>query len=247
MQANKILMKAVYASLAWSLLASNAHAYRPFDGTDAGVAEPGIFELEIGASRFRQGEQRTLGVPAFTLNFGLEGDTEIVLDARYERQNDGEGSGWQNSLTDTALSIKHVWKAGSLQDKEGISIATECGLLLPTWRGESGTGASCAGIVSQKWSIAAMHLNLGFTHARDRENIRFASLIVEGPEKWTVRPVMELTTARGSTVTQSKGGLAGAIWKVGENLSLDAAMRKQWEHDEIGRELRLGATWNTHF
>lgn len=246
MQARKFTMKSLCVVVACACFAPSAYAYRPFDGTDAGVAEPGIFELEIGATRLHQAEQRTLGVPAFTLNFGLEGDTEIVFDGRLEHQQ-GDTDGSRNSLNDTALSVKHVWKAGSLQDKEGISVASECGILLPTWRGEHGRGATCAGIMSQKWSAAAAHLNLGITHARDGENVRFASLIVEGPEEWTVRPVMEFVTEHGSRATHTNAILAGAIWKFSDNLSFDAALRKQREHDETGHELRLGATWSTHF
>lgn len=247
MKRNHMLKKMICASLAYALFAPTAHAYRPFDGTDAGVAEADTFELEIGASRFHQAGQRTLGIPAFTLNFGLKGDTEIVFDGRLEHRQGNDIDGARDGLTDTALSLKHVWKAGSLQDKEGLSFATECGVLLPTILGESGTGATCAGIVSQKWETGMVHFNLGLTRARDKENLRFASVIVEGPEEWIVRPVMELSTEHGSNGTHSNAVLAGVIWKVGEHLDIDAALRKQREQGETGREIRLGATWSTPF
>ena len=42
-----------------------AAAYRPFDGTDASVADPGAFEIELGpAGLLREGSQRTLIAPA---------------------------------------------------------------------------------------------------------------------------------------------------------------------------------------
>ena len=43
---------------------------------------------------------------------------------------------------------------GSLQDKPGPSVATEFGILFPDTIGNSGFGASLAGIVSQRTSVA---------------------------------------------------------------------------------------------
>jgi hypothetical protein len=41
-----------------------------------------------------------------------------------------EGSGTE--ITDSGVSVKGVLKEGVLQDKEGVSIAVEAGLLLPS-------------------------------------------------------------------------------------------------------------------
>ena len=55
--------------------------------------------------------------------------------------------------------VKTVLREGTLQNKTGPSIATEFGVLLPNSRGDSGLGASLAGIVSQRWDWGAIHLN----------------------------------------------------------------------------------------
>lgn len=60
-----------------------ALAYRPFDSTDAAVAPPGEFELELGpAGLLLQGSERTLIAPAYVLNLGLFEGWEAVLQGR---------------------------------------------------------------------------------------------------------------------------------------------------------------------
>lgn len=51
-----------------------AHAYRPFDGTDAAVAKPGEIEIEIElgpAEYLREGSERTLFAPSARFNYGI--------------------------------------------------------------------------------------------------------------------------------------------------------------------------------
>jgi len=67
--------RAVLAAFAVGLLlgwASEAFAYRPFDGTDAAVADPGEVEIELqpaGAQWSR--EQNLLIAPAVVYNYGF--------------------------------------------------------------------------------------------------------------------------------------------------------------------------------
>ena len=62
---------AAATALATLANAPQAHAYRPFDGTDADVAELGTFELELGPVHwYSQGEAHYLIAPATVLNLG---------------------------------------------------------------------------------------------------------------------------------------------------------------------------------
>ena len=55
-------------AMAWH---GNALAYRPFDGTDAAVAEPGQVEIELGPAQYLQiGSERTL----VALRFFMDSD-----------------------------------------------------------------------------------------------------------------------------------------------------------------------------
>ena len=52
--------------------ADTALAYRPFDGTDAAVADPGEMEVELQPAGGKStGGQKTLIAPDTVLNFGL--------------------------------------------------------------------------------------------------------------------------------------------------------------------------------
>lgn len=225
------LITAAAAACCWP-----AHAYGPFAGTDAGVVQPGMFELEINAGDVRSDGQRTFYLPAVVGAFGLGGDTEMALEGRLERRPSA-------GLRDTAVTVKHVFRRGSLQDEGGVSIAAECSLLLPEPRGEAGTGAACIGAVSQHWEHGALHVNAGFARGRDNVRERSAGVIVEGPEAWAVRPVAELTAAREAGSQSRRAWLLGAIWKHSEDLSFHLALRRERSGDEHLNEVRFGLTW----
>jgi len=229
-------------------LAPAAQAYRPFDSTDAAVAAPGEFELELGPlGRLREGAARTLVAPAVVANFGIEGGREIVLQGqRQVPLGDGLGSdppGRRAAVTDTGLFLKQVLRPGTLQDEAGPSIATEYGVLLPTYHGEPGAGLSAAAIVSQRSPLGTVHFNSVLSLTRSHRADLFLGGVVEGPDAWTVRPVAELFAEqeRGGVRTVSR--LAGAIWRVSESLSFDLGLRQAHVGSEVVREVRLGLTW----
>ena len=134
------------------LRCDSAFAYRPFDGTDAAVAEPGQLEIELGPGEpVWQGSERFLIAPALVLNFGLTKQLEAVLEGRLFTPL---SSSDPVVLKDAAASLKYVVRPGVLQDKPGPSIATEIAVLFPDSAGDSNFGASWAGIVSQRWDWA---------------------------------------------------------------------------------------------
>ena len=102
---------------------------------------------------------------------------------------------------------------GSLQGKSGPSIATEFGVLLPDSTGDSGVGASWAGIISQRWDWGTINLNVETVLTRDHHADVFLGSIIEGPAKWTVRPVAELFYEREFGQEETFSGLVGLIWQ----------------------------------
>src|SRR5262249_3567375 len=107
-----------------------AHAYRPFDGTDAAVADEHEVEIEVGPAGLRRDDdQRTVIAPAIVVNYGFAHRWEAVLQGRgefpYAPHRDRSG------LRDNALLLKGVLRDGVLQGAAGPSIATEFGALLP--------------------------------------------------------------------------------------------------------------------
>jgi len=227
------------ALLGWS--ASN-HAYRPFDSTDADVAGEGVLELELGAGYLREGPAHFVVAPAVIGNLGIAERREIVLEGKLETpRNSAAGS--QSVLDETALSLKQVHRAGSLQERSGPSIASECSVLLPTVHGEPGAGAGCFGLISQRWPAASLHFNAGLLFDRDHKWNKVVSGILEGPYEWTVRPALEIFTEHDGAGTQTNAALLALIWRRRENLSFDVGVRAARESGEDVYEIRAGLTW----
>ncbi len=230
----------VLAVGAWPLAAS---AYRPFDSTDAAVAEKGEVEIELGpVGWLARGSDRMLIAPSLILNWGFAEGWEAVLEGRHFM---GLGSvpGPRLRLEDTALSLKGVLREGALQGREGPSVATELSALLPTVNGDPGAGAEWAFIVSQRWTDLTVHVNAAASWTRAHQPGVFGGIILEAHDAWTVRPVAEVFVEgeRGSPTVVS--GLLGAIWRVSEGLSFDAAGRMASAGGETTAEIRAGLTW----
>ena len=224
---------------ALSAVTTSAFAYRPFDSTDPAVAELGKFEVELSPLSYRNGEQeRTWIIPQLRLNYGFAEDWEVVLEGQGEQTK-----GMRGRLVENALSVKTVVKDGSLQDKEGASIAIETGLLLPGINDENGLGASITGIVGEKFSWGAVHVNVAGSLTRDQRGEIFFGTILEGPDKWTVRPVAEFVFLRDTGGHEETALLGGAIWQVKEGLAFDAAVRHAKNDGRPETEFRAGVTF----
>jgi hypothetical protein len=228
-----------------ALTSSAALAYRPFDSTDAAVADDGEFELELGPiGSLREGASRSRVAPAAIANFGISGDREIVLQGQRQTLLDPDASGPRTSVVDTGLFIKQELRRGALQDKSGPSVATEYGFLLPTLHGESGTGFSTAGILSQRSDLGTVHLNSVLSLTRSHRADLFLGAIVEGPYSWTVRPIAEVFAEQQAGGARTRSNLFGAIWRVRDGLSFDFGVRQAHMGSEGVHEVRLGLTWS---
>src|ERR1700724_2584087 len=223
---------------AWSTTAS---AYRPFDGTDAAVAAPGEIEIELQpAGRLRDNATTTLVAPATVFNYGLSEGWEAVLEGQGQTPLSPSGP---TTLTAAGAFLKHVLQPGSLQDKTGPSVATEFGMLLPASTGHSGVGASLAGIVSQRWDWGTIHLNAEAALTRDHHADLFLGAIIEGPSKWSVRPVAEFFVEQAFGQFNTVSALVGFIWQVRDNLSFDVGLRHALTNGHPVNEVRTGLTF----
>lgn len=222
---------------------SPAVAYRPFDFTDAAVADLNELEVELGPSQFRRSQdEHTLVAPIYVVNYGFAKNWELVLDGRGEHPLP-PAEDTRSRLVGNALSLKGVLREGALQDKSGPSVATEFGILLPGINDEQGFGASWLWVVSQRWNWGTVHLNAEAELTRDRTADFSVGAIIEGPFDWTVRPVAELRYEREVGVAETISGLVGAIWKVRDNLSFDVGVREAWVNQRPQTELRAGLTF----
>jgi hypothetical protein len=231
-------------AIAWGT-AQPAAAYRPFDQTDADVAELHVVELEVGPVDFQRSPGSTAYEPLFVFNYGFWDAWEVVVDSQIGSA-DAAANVAQTWQAEVGLLVKHVLRKGSLQEGTGPSVATEIGLLLPPLPSQpgDGVGASVAVMVSQKWENVTLHLNVEGDYTRTHQPDGVFGFIAEGPERWTVRPVAEAYWEIQTGIRPTLSGLLGAIWQVNKQFSLDAAVRVASESQVPLQELRVGFTWS---
>lgn len=197
-------------------------------------AGPLIAALALCASR-----------PAFAYRpfDGIAERLEIVIEGRHHLLLGAAAGAPRSRLVDTALSLKGVVRQGELQESSGPSVATEIGMLLPTLNDEAGVGAQAAVIVSRRFSQATIHLNGGVAFSRSHELELVGSVIVEGPPRWVVRPVLELFSEGQVAGPFALTGLVGVIWRSSESLAFDAGLRAGRAAGQTLFEGRLGLTF----
>ena len=217
-------------------------AYRPFDGTDAAVADVQEVEIELQpAGTLRQNSETSLIAPFMIFNYGFAKNWEFVFQGQgqFPLTNPDES----NSINGVGAFLKHVVREGSLQEASGPSIAVEFGPLLPGVRADSGFGASFRAIVSQRLDWGTVHANVVTELTRDRHADFFLGGIIEGPSKWKVRPVAEFFYEEEIGQTRTPSGLVGAIWQVKDNLSFDIGYRHAVVNGHPVEEFRAGITF----
>jgi hypothetical protein len=234
---------AALAFLVVVAVAAPARAYRPFDETDADVAETRDFELELGPFGYTHDASGGAFTPGFVLNYGLVPRVELVFDASRALRFGGLEAAARRRALDTAMLAKVVVRQGCLQGHEGPSVAVEGGALLPTLPAAGDPGASLTAIASQRWPALTVHVDLEGDRTREHTFAFIGGAILEGPITWTVRPVAESYVAREDNVPTVVSGLGGAIWRASEHLDLDAAFRVARQGDENIYEVRAGFTW----
>src|SRR6476661_5221118 len=116
----KVPLRIAAFLFAYASLLDISLAYRPFNGTDAAVADPGEMEVELQpAGGKSSGGQKTLIAPATVLNYGFAKGWEAVLEGRLETPLPASGP---TTFTDGGAFLKHILRPGVLQDQEGPSI-----------------------------------------------------------------------------------------------------------------------------
>lgn len=91
--------------------------------------------------------------------------------------------------------------------------------------------------------LGTIHLNGETAVTRDHHGDVFLSAILEGPSKWTVRPVAEIFYENEFGTALTLSGLVGLIYQVRDNLSFDVAIRYALTNGHPANEIRAGVTF----
>jgi hypothetical protein len=217
-----------------------ALAYRPFDSTDAAVADKGVWEIELEPLGWQHSDDGTGWIaPAAIVNYGFAQDWEVVLEGR--NTNFARGG---SQFSDAAVSLKTVFQQGSLQKKEGVSLGSEFSLLLPGIRADDGAGLEWTMLASDQTSWGAWHFNIGPELTREGRGAVVMGAILEGPHDWVVRPVAELRYEKTFGGEELFAQLIGLIVPVREGLAFDIAYRRARESGLADEQIRAGVTFD---
>jgi hypothetical protein len=223
-------------AMAWC---APAFAYRPFDSTDAAVVDKDGFEVELSPLSYRHDDDGPAWIsPSARLNYGFAENWEAVLEGQAEHF-----SHMRSRVTEAQFDLKGVLREGSLQEKEGWSLATEITALLPGINADDGAGFELTGIASRRWDWGSIHFNIAAELTRDQRLGTFLGAIIEGPDDWPVRPVAEVNYAREFSTQEETSILVGAIWKVREHLAFDIGYRHAWVNRRPDEQVRAGLTF----
>ena len=221
------------------LIPASAWAYRPFVSTDAAVADPKEIEIELGYFNLeRTGRQNSIATPSMVLNYGVAKNLELVGEFRLEVSP-------QVEISDPGLSLKGVVKEGVLQDRLGLSIAVEAGLLLSsTLPREHGVGFEVTGIVSGRVAPVTVHVNAGGGRDRDGHVFGIWGVIGELPLHSKLRLVGEVNGETTQGERPNNSALLGLIWQpTSKNVFLDAGVRHGISHAAPDWQFTIGLTF----
>jgi hypothetical protein len=227
----------------WLAAPTPSFAYRPFVSTDAAVADPGQLEIETGVSFERQDGSTAWVVPRAVFNYGLFSDWEAVAEFALRERSEGG-----LDIVDGALSLKGVLKPGVLQNRPGVSVATEMSLLLPSSaREERNVGAEGIAIVSGAWGPFTVHLNGGLGAERSTGDlVGIWGAIAEAPVGEGVRLVGEVEGEQPSRLDPRRTVLLGLIWQPwsSRNVWLDAGVRRGLTNASPDWQFTVGVTFD---
>lgn len=222
-----------------------AFALRPFTVTDASIVERGVLELGIGPLEYiRIGRRNFLIVPSLVVTFGFAPRWEVSIHGRDFVELDAPSGEATVQVVDAGVTFKTLIRSGSLQESSGPSLGIEFGLLLPTVSTLPRVGAAASFVASHRWEAATIHANGALTYSRLGNLGLFSGIALEGPSRWTVRPVAELFLDYETAIGATRSALVGAIWQARELLSFDLAGRAALAADVPVYEVRAGLTWD---
>ena len=224
------------------LLALPAQAYRPFDSTDADVADAGELETELGyftVAHFR-GEDTYL-IPKVVLNYGITDTLEIIGEFDVEKAR-----GRSAEIVDAALLLKGMLRRGVLQDEQGLSVAFEAGLLVPSADGDR-SGFEGIGIVSGELAGVTYHLNFGGgIDTADTARFVVWGAILERPLNRGLRLVGEINGEKVKGEPDQRSALLGFIWEsASPGDAFDGGIR--WGISDTAPDWELTLGWTFSF
>jgi len=219
-----------------------ASAYRPFDGTDADVAEAKTVEVEVApAELLSQEGSHAFRAPSLALSFGLGDGYELGLDGANVVTPHPEPGEPRLQFIDAAMSVKKLLRGGTLQEKHGPSVAAEFELEFPG-RGQAHLGSELRGILSTAGPPGVVHLQAALERTPEGTDATTGAFIIETAQHSGLHGAMELGVEAERAGPPVQSALLALIFVAHEGLSLDVGVDFSRSGDSHATELRAGFT-----
>jgi hypothetical protein len=128
------------------LAPATARAYRPFDGTDADVAEAKTVEVEVAPAEVLVGQEgsHAFRAPSLALSFGLGGGYELGLDGANVVTPHPEPGEPRMQFIDAAMGVKKLLRDGHAAGEARAERRDGIRARVPGTRANRISVASCA-------------------------------------------------------------------------------------------------------
>jgi len=219
-----------------------ARAYRPFDGTDADVAEAKTVEVEVApAEVLSHAGSQAFRAPSVALSLGLGGGYELGLDGSNVVTPHPEAGEPRLQFIDAGMSVKKLVRGGTLQDKHGPSVATELELEFPA-RGQAHLGTELRGVLSTTGPPGVVHFQAAVERTPEGKNATTGGFIIETAQHAGLRGAAELGIEAERAGPPIQSALLALVFVAHEGLSLDIGVDYSRSEGEHWTELRAGFT-----
>lgn len=245
-------MKKALVVLILSLLVfSKSYAAHPLITDDTGTQGTGKFQLELNSE---YGVDKEDGVTtktfafAPTLSYGLTDDIDIVIGVPYQHiKVEDTLTTKESGMSDSSIEIK--WR---FFDKDGLSLALKPGVSIPTGDENKGLGSGKVGysaylILTKELKPLNLHINFGYVRNEnefdERKNIYHASIAGEYEATEKLKIVANIGSETNPDKTDNTSPsfvLAGVIYSVTENISIDAGYKFGLNTPEVDNTYLVG-------
>lgn len=237
-------LAALVVSLA---LAGPSWAGRPLDTEDAGILDPGRFELELSADYARDGDTdmwTARGVLSAGLLPGLEGRVELPVAVRAPAHDGPVVAGPGDGVV--AVKYRLVDEGATVP-----ALVVGTGLRLPTGDADRGLGAdgvdvTVVGVLGKSVGAVVLHANVGYMFAtadrrRDVWVLAASGEVRVSTDLWLVAEALGFLGPHGTQPNIGRAR-AGVIYAIRDDVRLDAAVGHGFGRGSPGALVTLGVT-----
>lgn len=219
------------------------------DANDARVIEPGTLEFELQPIGYYQilseENEHYLISPSIMGYVGMTHDVDFIFLTRgyvyLDYTQDSEQPFYRTYEAQMGFRILLLRGAYSTDCTDGPSIVLQPQIMVPNLNAPGELpGVSLALLLSQQWEEwGTIHTNIWGNRNADQTWGTFASIAMEGPPGWDVRPLVEVEYWYDENFGSLLSGVAGTYIDIGDDFTWELGARLGGWEDYAELEVRV--------